>query len=75
MAALKFDMPWCMCVYVCVCVCVGEDVTCIAQNDACLDGLLTVFHMERSQQASMLNKQNALPLLSEYDKEAIMVRL
>jgi hypothetical protein len=27
----------------------GTDVVCLAQNDALLDGLLTVFHVERSR--------------------------
>jgi hypothetical protein len=48
---------------------------CVAKNSAVLDGLLTVFHVERSADAAqMLNVQNTLPLLSDYDKEAITVR-
>jgi hypothetical protein len=27
----------------------GTDCVCVAQNDALLDGLLTVFHVERSK--------------------------
>ncbi|GFH20820.1 pyruvate kinase, partial [Haematococcus lacustris] len=48
---------------------VGEDVICLAKNDALLTGLLTCFHVERSQD-SLANVQNAQPLLSDYDKEA-----
>lgn len=52
----------------------GQDVVCIAKNDAVLDGLLTVFHAERSSDASvMLNKQNDQPLLSSYDKDCIQL--
>lgn len=49
----------------------GCDVVCVARNDALLDGLLTVFHVERSSD-ELLNLQNDLPLLSEYDKECII---
>mmetsp|Transcript_33774 Transcript_33774/g.60980 ORF Transcript_33774/g.60980 Transcript_33774/m.60980 type:complete len:646 (-) Transcript_33774:934-2871(-) len=49
----------------------GPDVFCIAKNDALLDGLLTVFHAERSHEG-LANVQNALPLFSEYDKECLM---
>lgn len=49
---------------------VGPDVICEAQNDAVLDGLLTVFHGERSSD-NLLNVQNELPLLSEYDRECL----
>lgn len=49
----------------------GCDVVCVARNDALLDGLLTVFHVERSCD-ELLNLQNDLPLLSDYDKECIM---
>jgi pyruvate kinase len=48
----------------------GTDVVCVAQNDALLDGLLTLFHVERSSDA-LLNTQNDLPLLSDYDKECL----
>lgn len=47
------------------------DVVCVARNDALLDGLLTVFHVERSSD-ELLNLQNDLPLLSDYDKECII---
>eukprot|EP00775_Hariotina_reticulata_P009310 gene9310-9475_t len=47
-----------------------QDIICEATNSAVMDGLMTVFHMERSDD-SLLNLQNNLPLLSEYDKEAI----
>ena len=46
------------------------DVICRANNDAVLDGLLTVFHLERSAD-ELLNLQNDLPLLSDYDKECL----
>lgn len=48
----------------------GTDVVCVAKNDALLDGLLTLFHVERSTDA-LLNMQNDLPLLSDYDKECL----
>jgi hypothetical protein len=100
----------------------GCDVVCVARNDALLDGLLTVFHVERSRcvwnarfcgssssrgaerplaaaclhhtgltdlclllllllplpttakktSDELLNLQNDLPLLSDYDKECII---
>ncbi|KAG2492389.1 hypothetical protein HYH03_009335 [Edaphochlamys debaryana] len=50
----------------------GDDVICIAKNDAVLDGLLTVFHAERSTEG-LANVQNDLPLLSEYDKECLQI--
>lgn len=43
---------------------------CHAHNDAVLDGLLTVFHTERST-SSLLNVQNDMGILSEYDKECL----
>ena len=46
-----------------------EDVTCVARNSAELDGLLTVFHTERSTDA-LQNVQNDLPILTDYDKKA-----
>ncbi|WIA41090.1 hypothetical protein OEZ86_004721 [Tetradesmus obliquus] len=48
----------------------GQDIICEAQNSAVMDGLMTVFHMERSAD-SLLNLQNNLPLFSEYDRQAI----
>jgi len=47
-----------------------SDVVCVAQNNACLDGLLTVFHLERSR-GEVANTQNDQPLLAEYDRTAI----
>eukprot|EP00891_Asterochloris_glomerata_P008068 jgi/Astpho2/8068/e_gw1.00120.16.1_t len=47
----------------------GENVVCEAQNDAMLDGLLTVIHSSDSEQIS--NIQADLPLLSEHDVAAI----
>lgn len=47
-----------------------EDITCVAHNSAQLDGLLTVFHTERSTD-SLSNVQNDLPILNDYDKKAI----
>jgi hypothetical protein len=49
----------------------GCDVVCVAKNEALLDGLLTVFHVERSSD-ELLNLQNDLPLLSDYDKECLV---
>ncbi|WIA20835.1 hypothetical protein OEZ85_005187 [Tetradesmus obliquus] len=48
----------------------GADIICEACNGAVMDGLMTVFHMERSAD-SLLNLQNNLPLFSEYDRQAI----
>jgi pyruvate kinase len=48
----------------------GTDVVCVAQNDATLDGLLTIFHVERSADG-LSNAQNDLPLLSEYDRQCL----
>lgn len=45
---------------------------CVANNDAVLDGLLTVFHAERSSEG-LSNVQNHLPMLSEYDKECLHI--
>ena len=47
-----------------------EDITCVARNSAQLDGLLTVFHTERSSD-SLQNVQNDLPILNAYDKSTI----
>eukprot|EP00878_Enallax_costatus_P008141 GHUV01008513.1.p1 GENE.GHUV01008513.1~~GHUV01008513.1.p1 ORF type:complete len:786 (+),score=206.32 GHUV01008513.1:278-2635(+) len=49
---------------------VGQDIICQAQNGAVMDGLMTVYHMERSAD-SLSNLQNNLPLLSDYDKQTI----
>ncbi len=45
-----------------------EDVVCTARNSAELDGLLTVFHTERSAD-TLQNVQNDLPILTDYDKQ------
>jgi pyruvate kinase len=50
---------------------VKGEVTCVAQNDAVLDGLLTVFHMERSSH-ELSNVQNTLPVLSESDRMGLV---
>ncbi|KAK9905554.1 hypothetical protein WJX75_002050 [Coccomyxa subellipsoidea] len=47
-----------------------EDVTCTARNSADLNGLLTIFHTERSADA-LQNVQNDLPILTDYDKKAL----
>ncbi|KAG1681021.1 hypothetical protein FOA52_009981 [Chlamydomonas sp. UWO 241] len=47
------------------------DVICIAQNEAVLDGLLCVFHVERSAGGAVQNAQNELPLLADWDKHCI----
>ena len=46
------------------------DVICTAKTTAELDGLLTVFHTERSADA-LTNVQNDLPILCEADRSAI----
>ncbi len=51
-----------------------EDVSCTARNSADLDGLLTVFHTERSAN-TLQNVQNDLPILSDYDKKALKALL
>lgn len=48
----------------------GTDVVCTAGADAVLDGLLMVFHLERSGE-SLSNLQNDLPALTDFDKQAI----
>ena len=48
----------------------SQDVVCRANNEADLDGLLTVFHCERSS-TSLANVQNDLPILAESDREAV----
>lgn len=49
----------------------GQDVICEAQAAADLDGLLTVYHMERNRYGHDENKQNDLPILSEKDEADI----
>ncbi len=46
------------------------EVVCTANGNSELDGLLTVFHTERSNN-SLANKQNELPILHETDKAAL----
>ena len=46
----------------------SDEVICTSHNSAQLDGLLTVFHTERSAD-SLQNIQNDLPILTEYDKK------
>ena len=48
----------------------GSDVKCIAQNDAVMDGLLTVTHHAANQDDKAC-MQADLPLLSEHDVHAI----
>ena len=48
----------------------SDEVICTSRNSAQLDGLLTVFHTERSAD-SLQNIQNDLPILTEYDKKII----
>lgn len=50
----------------------GTEVICTAQNSATLDGLLCVFHVERSTRGDVCNVQNELPLLSDWDKQCII---
>ncbi|KDD72880.1 hypothetical protein H632_c2782p0, partial [Helicosporidium sp. ATCC 50920] len=45
-------------------------IVCRARNSALLDGVLTVFHQERSLE-SVSNAQNELPVLAESDKAAV----
>ncbi|GAX81789.1 hypothetical protein CEUSTIGMA_g9217.t1 [Chlamydomonas eustigma] len=49
----------------------GEEVHCIAQNASVLEGLLCVFHAERSRGDGLSNVQNELPVLSDWDKHCI----
>eukprot|EP00892_Ulva_mutabilis_P010259 jgi/Ulvmu1/7605/UM038_0030.1 len=49
----------------------GTDIKCIAHNDAAkLDGLLTVYHMERSTKG-ISNKANEQPLFSQLDTDSL----
>ena len=46
----------------------SKEVVCEAQNHASLNGLLTVFHLERSVGVGQVhNRQNDQPLLAEHD--------
>mmetsp|Transcript_18553 Transcript_18553/g.48364 ORF Transcript_18553/g.48364 Transcript_18553/m.48364 type:complete len:728 (+) Transcript_18553:1051-3234(+) len=50
----------------------GTDVICVAKNNATLDGLLTVFHTERSCNPALhVNRQSDLEVLSTYDQECL----
>lgn len=46
------------------------DVHCLAESDAELDGLLTVFHAERSEH-DLVNVQTNMPLFTGEDKAAL----
>ena len=48
----------------------GDDVHCTASTGANLDGLVTVFHTERSPD-TLNNVQNDLPIMTEQDKQGI----
>lgn len=48
----------------------GPEIKCVALNDASLDGLLTVFHMERSTKG-ISNKANQQPLFSQLDTDSL----
>lgn len=48
------------------------EVICQAKNDAVLDGLLTVFHQERSEEG-LSNIQNDLPALTDFDRQAVAI--
>lgn len=48
----------------------GDDVICTANNHANLDGLVTIFHTERSPD-TLNNVQNDLPIMTEDDKSNI----
>ena len=48
----------------------GDDVYCTANNHANLDGLVTIFHTERSSD-TLNNVQNDLPIMTEDDKSNI----
>ncbi|KAG1656689.1 hypothetical protein FOA52_007259 [Chlamydomonas sp. UWO 241] len=46
------------------------DVLCVAQNEATMEGMLTLFHVERSV-FGVSNRQNTLPLFTDRDKFCI----
>lgn len=48
----------------------GCNVRCTAQNDAVMDGLLTVTH-HSANESDMMSMQADLPVLSEHDVHAI----
>ena len=48
----------------------GDNVYCTANNHANLDGLITIFHSERSPD-TLNNIQNDLPIMTDDDKSNI----
>ena len=50
----------------------ATEVVCLAKNGSHLDGLLTIFHQERSNEG-LSNLQNDLPCLTDFDRQAIQV--
>lgn len=48
----------------------GDEVQCTANTNANLDGLVTVFHTERSPDA-LNNVQNDLPIMTEQDRQGV----
>jgi pyruvate kinase len=50
----------------------ATEVICLAKNGCHLDGLLTIFHQERSTEG-LSNLQNDLPCLTDFDRQAIQV--
>ena len=48
----------------------GDDVHCTASTHAVLDGLVTVFHTERSPD-TLNNIQNDLPIMTQQDKQGV----
>lgn len=48
----------------------GDNVVCTAANHATLDGLVTIFHTERSSDV-LNNVQNDLPIMTDDDQSAI----
>ena len=48
----------------------GPEIKCVALNDGNLDGLLTVYHMERSTKG-ISNKANEQPLFSQLDTDSL----
>ena len=47
----------------------GQEVVCTAQNDAALDGLLTVLHQDRLEEG--ISSTLDMPLLSQHDTNAL----
>jgi pyruvate kinase len=50
----------------------ATEVVCLAKNACHLDGLLTIFHQERSTEG-LSNLQNDLPCLTDFDRQAVQV--